>query len=196
MSDDAIHPEMTPKERDCYDHLLSLSETVVEYGIGGTTLMAINRPSVRKLVCVESDPRWIAKISQVPEVDRAISDGIVKLLHVDIGVVGKWGVPIDQEKIDQWFTYPAAPWEHIDRADLVLIDGRFRVACIIESVLRAQPRTMIAVHDFWNRPKYHAALPFLEWHQSCDTLAVFRARSDIDRERAMALLEEARHVWL
>ena len=185
---------MAPEERDCYEHLLTLSETVVEYGVGGSTLMALKQRGLKKLISVDSDPRWIDNISQVPEVASAISDGTANILYADIGEVGRWGKPVGKEKIEQWFRYPATPWEHIDRADLVFVDGRFRVACIIEAVLRAQPRTIIAVHDFWDRPQYHATLQFLEWRQSCGTLGVFRARADIDRESAMALLEKARII--
>ena len=191
----AIRPKMSSNEEECYKHLLSLSKRVVEYGIGGSTLMALRQRGVTNFVCVESDPRWIARVSQISVVRTAISRDIAKILHVDIGRVGDWGAPIDEEKIDQWFRYPAAPWEHIDHADLVFVDGRFRVACIMESVLRAQPHTLIAVHDFWSRPSYHVTLPFLEWQQSCDTLGVFRSKMAIDRERAMALLEKSRHVW-
>lgn len=75
------------------------------------------------------------------------------------------------------------------------MDGRFRVACIIETILKSQPSTLIAVHDFWNRTEYHEALPFLEWHQSCGTFGVFRARPDVDKMRAKSLLEKAQHIW-
>jgi hypothetical protein len=190
-----IRPHMTAEEENCYEHLLSQSKSVVEYGIGGSTLMALNQRGVTKLVSVESDPCWVADVSQVSVVSSAISRGIARIIHVDIGAVGDWGKPIDEEKIDQWFKYPAAPWVHIDHPDLIFVDGRFRVACIIESAMKAQPHTLIAVHDFWNRPQYHVVLPFLEWHQSRGTLGVFRARPGLNREKAMVVLEEAQHIW-
>jgi hypothetical protein len=187
-----IRPHMSSAEIHCYERLLDHSEIVVEYGLGGSTLLALERPGIKKLISVDSDPRWVDKICHQPAVASAVSNGTAKILHVDIGTVGNWGKPINKKKIDLWPKYPATPWEHVDRADLVFVDGRFRVACILESALLAQPHTKIAVHDFWNRPKYHAVLPFLEVEQRCDTLGVFHARSDIDWESEMALLIEAR----
>lgn len=182
---------MSPEEEQCYDNLLSASTSVIEYGVGGSTLMALRQRSITKLVSIESDRSWVAQMLEVPAVANAISRGIAEIVHVDIGAVGAWGKPIGQEKIDEWFKYPVAPWEHIDCPDLVFVDGRFRVACIMEAAMRSQPHTLIAVHDFWNRPQYHVVLPFLDWHQSCGTLGVFRARSSMNRQEALSLLEAA-----
>ena len=189
-----IRPHMTTDEEKYYEFLLSASNTLVEYGVGGSTLMALNQQSVATLISVESDRAWADQMLGVSVVANAVARDVAKIIHVDIGTVGAWGKPIGHDKIDQWPKYAAAPWEHIDCADLVFVDGQFRVACIMESVLRAQYHTLIAVHDFWNRPQYHVVLPFLEWHHSCDTLGVFRARRDINRGEALFLLEAAQLI--
>jgi len=54
--------------------------------------------------------------------------------------------------------------------------------------MRVERNTLIAVHDFWNRPAYHAVLPFLNEIDRCETLGVFRTKPDMDREAANALL--------
>jgi protein O-GlcNAc transferase len=60
--------------------------------------------------------------------------------------------------------------------------------CTPISALRVERRTVIAIHDFWNRPAYHAALPFLDEIDRCETLGVFRVKPDMDHDAAKALL--------
>ncbi len=189
-----MRPHMSADEAQCYGALLARSRTVIEYGSGGSTLMALEHGCVRKLVSVESDPAWVAQLESVPVVADAVDRDIANLIYVNIGKVGSWGKPTGREMIDQWFRYPAAPWQDLPDPDLVLVDGRFRVACVMETVLRASPRTLIAVHDFWDRPKYHVVLPFLDWQQSCGTLGVFRVKPGGDRTSAVRLLEAGR-LW-
>jgi hypothetical protein len=79
----------------------------------------------------------------------------------------------------------------VARLDLVLIDGRFRVACALEAVLRCSPDTTLVIHDFWNRPVYHGLLPYLDELERCATIGVFRIRRGFDRAAAATLLEAA-----
>ena len=65
-------------------------------------------------------------------------------------------------------------------ADLVLIDGRFRVACALEVLARCRPHAVLLFHDFWNRTPYHPVLAFTDWLGSCDSLAILRRKPSID----------------
>ena len=56
-----LQPEMTRDEigvlRECYSKAASL----VEFGSGGSTLLAVGSP-LQRIWSVESDPAWIAKL--------------------------------------------------------------------------------------------------------------------------------------
>ena len=71
--------------------------------------------------------------------------------------------------------------------DLVFIDGRFRVACILTTLLRCRPT--IVVHDFWNKLKpYGEILEFLDVVHRVESLGVFSPRPDIDDTSLKKLL--------
>ncbi|MBS0269922.1 MAG: hypothetical protein JSS54_13205 [Proteobacteria bacterium] len=115
----------------------------------------------------------------------------------------EFGAPRDETRKKHWPNYAAAPWKRrrwplsafvkASRPDLVFVDGRFRVACILTAVLNSRPDAIVMVHDFWNRPHYHAPLPFLEEIEKAETMAVFRIRPGFKRSRAKALLSKARY---
>ena len=54
---------------------------------------------------------------------------------VDIGEVGDWGVPKNLTNSSTWPSYSDAILKYGYEADLVLVDGRFRVACALHAVL-------------------------------------------------------------
>ena len=64
----------------------------------------------------------------------------------------------------KFHTYPMVPWD-LARArglapDLVLVDGRFRAACFLASLLFARPGAVILFDDYVDRPFYHTVEAF------------------------------------
>ena len=185
---------MTPKEASCYGSLLDRARSLVEFGAGGSTLYAVRR-GISRIVSVESDPGWIARLLDNAEIAAAEKEGRLTLIHVDVGPVARYSAPADTSRIDQWSGYPMAPWEVCDEPDLVLVDGRFRVACIAQGVLHCKRSTLIGVHDFWTRPAYHEALCLLEWVSSAGSLGIFKPRR-WSRRRAAELFQRYRFTPL
>lgn len=54
---------------------------------------------------------------------------------VDIGEVRNWGYPKNTTVNESWLSYSRAILTYGLEADLVLVDGRFRVACALHAVL-------------------------------------------------------------
>ncbi len=165
--------------RECF----SKASSLVEFGCGGSTLMAVRSPSLRRIWSVESDPAWIAKLRAETEIAAAEQAGRLRLLGVDIGAVGEFGFPRDAANRDAWPRYYESVWGDGDAidTDLVLVDGRFRVACALEAIARCRPHAILLFHDFWNRTPYHPVLAFTDWLGSCDSLAILRRKPSIDR---------------
>lgn len=182
-------PAMSAAETALLAQVLVGAHRYLEFGAGGSTLFAL-RAGVGSLVSVESDVAWIARLHAEPLAAEAILEKRLQLLHADIGATGDLGRPASDADRARWPAYAAAPWTHVlaERLDAVLIDGRFRVACILETAMRCAPATQILVHDFWNRPEYHAVLDFLDTVARRDTLGVFTVKPAFDREAAAALL--------
>ena len=52
--------------------------------------------------------------------------------------------------IDRWSQYSAIVWDYegTQDADLYLVDGRFRVACFIQTLMHCKPDAVILIHDY------------------------------------------------
>src|SRR5262245_26436448 len=131
-------PAMTFREADFYDELLASSRCIVEYGAGGSTEMAVNRENVAFIRSIESDAAWLKELLSVPAIMTAENAMRLMFVHVDIGPTREWGYPVDCSRRDAWPQYAATPWHpSLPRPDLVLVDGRFRVSCVMHAVLNA-----------------------------------------------------------
>jgi hypothetical protein len=171
----------------------------LEWGLGGSTAEAL-RAGARLVVSVEGDAAWIAAARAEPMVAEAEAAGRLRLLHADIGPTGRWGMPVDPTTRARWPGYAAAPWPMLAQAgawpDLVLVDGRFRVACCL-AVARAcldhpdRPQPRLLLHDFNERRPHYEPMR-LAWEEVAvaATLRVFRLRGGIDAAALDAVAAE------
>lgn len=188
-------PAMHPDELAMISAIMARSHYMLEFGAGGSTTLAL-KLGLSRVIAVESDCAWIDRLRSDEAAARALSDGRLQLLHADIGPISALGAPADRGATKKWPGYAARPWScvDLDLLDLVLIDGRFRVACALQALLHARPNTFIAIHDFWNRPAYHSVLCFLDEAARCNRLGVFRTRESFDRDAAERLLAHASYL--
>jgi protein O-GlcNAc transferase len=186
-------PHMADDELAVFGGLLRGAKKALEYGCGGSTVLAASHSNLQ-VFGVESDPAWLLKVEAQPAISRASAAGRVFLEYVNIGPTKKWGKPINESYRHNWPRYSSMPWSRQSDYNLIFVDGRFRVACILHAVLKARSDATIVVHDFWNRPQYHVVLPFLDWKQSCGTLGVFQRRSKIDSDLVETLIEKYQYI--
>lgn len=157
---------------------LETARVVVEYGAGGSTLLAAERPSTT-VITVDSDEEHLKRV-----LGRAVNSrvtGRIVALHADIGPTKEWGHPVDFANWRQFPAYAVRPWsyvrEHALRPDLVLIDGRFRVACFLATCASIRDDVLIFVDDYPDRPNYHLVEQVLKPARIVDDrMAIFEAR--------------------
>jgi hypothetical protein len=151
----------------------------LEYGSGGSTV-AVARRGV-PFTTVESDRRFLAAVKT--KVGNGAAAAERRFLPVDIGMTGDWGYPLffDQTpaRIAKWRRYPWAPWPMSPLPDLVLIDGRFRVACALVSIKHLYDKVdfEILFDDYGDRPHYHAIEEFACLEAMHGRMAVFKQKS-------------------
>ena len=182
-------PHMEAKELALLDKYLPRGGSVLEFGAGGSTVYFFER-GVNRLVSVESDQSFLEALAK-----RPVLQGRDWLpLHADIGPVEAWGWPVSDSPEDSWLNYHQLVWSRFqDRNfDLILIDGRFRVACACQAVLHcANPSVNIIVHDFLDRlAKYRPILQFCKIVEAADTMIACEIRPGYERESLLAILEE------
>ncbi len=133
--------------RDAYGR----AGVILEYGSGGSTVLAAQ--AGKRVVSVESDKAWADRLAAHL---AGISDKAA-VHHVDIGPTKDWGRPRDTSGATRYHRYALSVWDREDLGDpdLVLIDGRFRAACLAAVMLRATRPTTVLFDDYADRPYYH-----------------------------------------
>jgi hypothetical protein len=186
--------KMSAAERARLGEELTRSRRYLEFGMGGSSLMAV-RAGIAEMVSIDSDPAWVEAVRSHPEIAPRAADGSVNLLHADIGPVTDWGRPADRSALRKWSAYISAGWAEWARRDalpdLVFVDGRFRVACclsvaVVCANLPPEQFPRLLMHDVDDKRAYYRdALELFEAVETVETLLVMRPRSD--RPAALAL---------
>ena len=170
-----MQPQMSAAEVTQFELQLAGLGSLLEFGCGGSTLVAARQ--VRRIVSVDSDPVWLGKVQS--EVAREVVE--FTPVHANIGPVGEWGYPTDEGRIRDWPRYHAHIWRSMGGSpDAVLIDGRFRVACLLQAVIHCKPDCVLLFHDFFDRPHNHVVLKHVDVLARVDTLAVLRTKPMVD----------------
>lgn len=148
------------------------SDVILEYGSGGSTVMAAEMPG-KTIFSVESDKRWARNLDKYLTENDFPSK--VMMHYVDIGRTGKWGSPVDSSRFSRYHMYPLSIWDHPEfrQPDVVMIDGRFRVACALTTMFRCQKNTLILFDDYKRRRGYHMIEDYLEPREIRGNTALF-----------------------
>jgi len=148
----------------------------MEFGAGGSTCLAAQNV-LEEIVAVDSSKEWLDKVKETCA--RNVTAVQPKLVHADIGGLTNWGWPIDQAHKEQWPKYHEAVLSdgHAPPFDAYLIDGRFRVACFMQSLIHCRTDSLILIHDFPPRPSY-AVVHQVAREIACATNLSIFVRSD------------------
>ncbi|MDR5876198.1 tetratricopeptide repeat protein [Halomonas sp. CUBES01] len=180
-------PHMSPAERKLFKKSLKKADKYFEFGSGGSTVWAVDQGLTVK--GVESDATWVTALK-----DKL--GGKCQVDAVDIGPTKEWGFPVTLEDSEKFPAYSKAIHSHKQSFDLILIDGRFRVACTMAAIQHVleysedPQETRIFIHDFWNRPHYHVVLACLETVEKVESAGLFRVAKNVDRNKVAALWEQ------
>jgi hypothetical protein len=222
QSDDPMTPWMGIRDMARLYQLMSKAQHYREFGSGGSTVQAVGFPNILKIVSTESDGDWVLKIKSRSDTQMALTSGRLILEQGDIGPTGEWGYPQGKLNTTGWPAY-----SNMNNSlevfnppfwfDLVFVDGRFRVACLLKAVKAITPeninKTTLALHDYVPRNSYHVVEEFVEridvppesiedrWAIKAfrdffsfvpgdDVLGVFRKRSGVDEDKLDAAIRK------
>lgn len=188
-----------PDAEETFRGLLASCRQYLEYGAGSSTFAAA-RAGVA-LVSVESDPCFLEAVERRCRSLTSAGAGEERFLHGDIGRIGPWGKPVMPavSRPGIWRRYPLAPWQSLGedfRADLVLVDGRFRVACAL-AVIAHQPDTAwtLLVDDYVGRNEYRPIASFAELVALHGRMAQFRPRPGVPAAELSAAFARFTGDW-
>lgn len=195
VNDAHTRPWMDEQGLLCFKEALQHSRCYMEYGSGGSTVYACCTAQVPVVISVESDQAWIEWLR--PQL--ADSPSTVLLTHCDIGEVGPWGVPRAPDRMNHFWRYMATPWQvakqHHHKPDTVLIDGRFRVASFLFSLLSARVGTTLLFDDYMDRPEYFVVEDFCPLREVRGRMGVFTASASYAMADLAERIAEYSVVW-
>jgi hypothetical protein len=151
--------------------------SVFEFGLGESTQIAAY-VGVPRYSGIDSDPNWVVQARD------KVNKAHYKFYLADIGQTGPWGYPIAKlRKIPLNYQFQALHIE-MEPFDVYLVDGRYRVACVMASFLHAISRkadianTRVLIHDA-HRDGYQVVLEIAEVIDESDNLYVLRLKENI-----------------
>ena len=188
--------ELSDNERIFLISYMKKSYSYLEFGSGGSTFLALMKTEVSDVTSVESDNNWLEYLREWETIRNAEKCKRLRFISVDIGKTGAWGVPVEIEENKYLFpNYSQAPFSENKRYNLIFIDGRFRVACALQTILHSDKDTKIIMHDFNNRPEYHKILKFLDINDTIDSMAVFSVKDNYNKQDLLELYEEYKYEY-
>ena len=169
-------PHLVGSDGEYFRDALGRVTRYLEYGAGGSTVLAARQGI--STVCIESDKRFAGAVkAKIEPLEHR-----VVVHYADIGPTGRWGRPLKllatPRSRRRYPDYVFAPDHYASDAffDLVLIDGRFRIACALYAIRRvAQARTpcTICFDDYRLRHQYRAVEVFCKPARLGENMAVF-----------------------
>lgn len=189
------HWEMSIAERRMFKKYIKKSKNYLEFGSGGSTIFALKN-SKAAIKSVDSSKEWFDHmIKEHQEIRDGIKDKRLDFIFVDIGETVAWGTPKDDSGKSNYPNYSASVFKNKKiKYDTVLIDGRFRVACGLQTVLNCDDDTIIMIHDFWNRPWYHILLNYIKPIGKAGTMGVFKKIKHIDKDQLLRDYEKFKFI--
>ena len=158
-----------------------------EYGVGDSTIWVLKNTSSR-IISVDTDKNWINKINTSKNKNR------IDINWINLGEVENWGRPKTYQYRRYFIDYISNVWSFNQKADVILIDGRFRVASFLFSLINAKEGSIIIFDDYIDRCYYHVVEEILEIYNKCGRQAVFKVPKVFNKQLAEELLQKFIYV--
>ncbi|WP_299933156.1 hypothetical protein [uncultured Pelagimonas sp.] len=177
MTDVIPRPELTlpAAEAALLSHAYKGAEVILEYGSGGSTVMASELPG-KRVFSVESAQDWTEMMKGYLAANPPVVGTQVEMIWVDIGPTKEWGHPVDDAHWRAYPKYALDVWRRRDfvQPDVVLVDGRFRQACALATAFLSTKPVDLFFDDYAGRKHYHKVEDYLGPPQITGRMAHFR----------------------
>jgi len=156
-----MEPWLEVNDKIMFYKFLDKATSYFEYGSGGSTYQANIRNNIIKIYSVDSDLYWLNKLKQQVDPNK-----VVFFYNEMDAQPNTCGHPGKNSTPEQWVNYSNQIFKLTRdeqlKIDLLLIDGRFRVACCLKCFDIINSDCVIAFDDFLNRNPYHIVLDYYD----------------------------------
>lgn len=187
---------MFEEEKELLKKHLLQTKNYLEFGTGGSILFALINSEVN-ITSVDTNIGWINFIKKY-RIIRNNLEKRLKIFFVDIGPTKHWGYPVDDREQAKFPDFSSKIFQLSDpsKYDLILVDGRFRVACTLSSILHCHQNKNLTlmIHDYSIREDYKIVEKFLEKTDEAKTLFVFKIKENTNLAEVQELYEQDKYV--
>jgi len=185
-----MEPYFSANDKKMFYKYLDNATGYFEYGSGGSTYQASIRKNIKYLYSVESDKHWHERVKD--NIDTSIPRDTT-LIYNEMGTrPKKWGYPGKSASQKQLKKYSSRirkiGLDNQKKIDLVLIDGRFRIACCLKAYDVINDDCKIVFDDFLNRD-YKIVLQYYNIIEQTDDnrMVILQKKKDLDIPKSLIL---------
>ena len=162
-----LEPMMKKEDKQLLYQGFNRSHIYFEIGSGTSTFQALKHGL--KVISVESDAAWYNKMKEIfPE------ECDINYILIDFHIYNKMGYPGKNTTKEEMYQY-THQYKPEFNADMILIDGRFRVACALNILPYIDNTTDVYIHDF-TKNRYHIVMKYYDWIEQADSLVRLRKK--------------------
>ena len=154
-----MKPDFADNDFKMFLDEISKCEYYFEFGCGGSTYHSALKNNIKKMYCVESSEKWIDLVKN--NINKKNKNVIKKIefIYVDIMASPNYGWPHKDCPKERFLNYSQALNNiEIPNKSVILIDGRFRPACLLNLFNNIKEDTVILFDDFLNRQKFYGCI--------------------------------------
>ena len=191
-----LKPYMQDNEIELFGKYLLKSSNYIEFGAGGSTIYALEK-NIKNIYSIETDISWINKLKKFKLIQDKLNKKELTIKYLDLEC--KWWKHVSWRSSTEfcskknWSLYSKLANECTFTPDLILIDGRFRVASALESIKIMNDDTFLLIHDYI-RKQYYVVEDFFDKIEGVLTLQVFKKKKNINMEKLDKVIEKYRLI--
>ena len=193
----------TESDVSWFNKHLAEASGFVEFGAGGSTFAAAELGKI--FVSIESDADFHTLIRNAIEAKGQFNAEEMTFLQRSIGETRGWGKPYlvgapsssRQESFRRFSDFPEDQMASLGSNPLVLVDGRFRLACALKSIIPTliEANGKIIVDDYRGRKFYHDVENFAEITERSGRMICLGRAKNIDRGNLFDRIAVAELDW-
>ncbi len=150
------YPFMPAEERRFIEQHYLDATSILEFGSGGSTLFALENNKF--IISVESDKKFFNYLISHIRDTYSLNDS--RVLLAKTGITGRYGMPalfpLSPRVVEKGLSYVLTGYSQFKNSspDLIFVDGRWRVACCLYSLISGHNSSRLLLDDYENDRSY------------------------------------------
>jgi hypothetical protein len=161
----SITPHFANNDLLMFRRYLINASNYLEFGSGGSTIEVLKYNNIKLVYSIENDISWYNRLTNIVKDNNLDTDKEFNYIYIPMKVKENcWGHPDNSVSNSIHRSYTDILYDldsdKLNKLDLILIDGRYRVACLLKLYNLISEDCVILFDDFINRKFYNIVLDY------------------------------------